>query len=291
MKDRSLVAFSLLSQMAAGAFWVLGGLRFWVARQAGIAAAETLTKVPLLVIGLLMLSGLVASFFHLGAPTKAWRAVANVRSSWLSREVLFALLFAGTSVLLCAMQWFDLGTPPLRNMVGGLAALLGLLLMASMAQAYRLRTVPAWNTWATPATFLITALLLGGLGTGTLLGLVPSSGYEYEMGQAAQQWIAVGAIVLLCMELLVTLLWVTGISSAPGAALQAATKVTRDHGTIFRVRLALTVVAVVAAGAALAPWGKGTRASAALAVSFGLVLIGEVLGRMLFYEARARHGV
>ena len=55
MRDRSLVAFTLLSQMAVGALWMLGVLRFWVARQAGVAAAEALTKAPLLVAGLLML--------------------------------------------------------------------------------------------------------------------------------------------------------------------------------------------------------------------------------------------
>lgn len=289
MRDRSLVAFSLLSQMSVGAFWMLGVLHCWVIRQAGVAAAEALTQAPLLVVDLLMISGLVASFFHLGAPGRAWRTVANLSSSWLSREVLFALLFAGATVLLGAMQWFDLGISVLRSMVGGVAALLGLLLIVSMAKAYRLRTIPAWDTWATPATFLITALLLGGLGAGTMLGLISGSGYE--MRQAAQQWIALGAMVLLCMQLLVTLLWVMGISATPGAAMQAATRVSHIHGTIFRMRLGLMVAAVVVAGAALAPWAEEHTADAAITLAFGLALIAEVLGRMLFYEARVRHGV
>lgn len=32
--------------------------------------------------------GLVASFFHLGHPERAWRAAAGWRTSWLSREVV-----------------------------------------------------------------------------------------------------------------------------------------------------------------------------------------------------------
>ncbi|HEX6298593.1 MAG TPA: sulfite dehydrogenase subunit SoeC, partial [Burkholderiales bacterium] len=32
--------------------------------------------------------GLVASFFHLGRPERAWRAAAMWRTSWLSREVI-----------------------------------------------------------------------------------------------------------------------------------------------------------------------------------------------------------
>jgi anaerobic dimethyl sulfoxide reductase subunit C (anchor subunit) len=284
-----LVAFTLLSQMAVGGLWMLGALRFWIAWQAGIAAAEALTKVPLLAAGLLMILALVASFFHLGAPGRAWRVVANVRSSWLSREILLALLFAGTSVLLGAMQWFGWGFAPLRSTLAGLAALLGLLLLLSMANAYRLRTVPAWDTWATPAAFLMAALLLGGLGAGTMMSLAPGTGGE--LVQAAQRWITLGAMVLLCTELLVTLLWVMAISTGRGAAWRAAIKVTREHGTIFRLRLALTVAAVVAAGAVLAPWSRGGRAGVAIILAFGLVLMAEVLGRVLFYEARVRHGV
>ena len=37
---------------------------------------------------LLLIGGLVSSFFHLGHPERAWRAAAMWRTSWLSREVL-----------------------------------------------------------------------------------------------------------------------------------------------------------------------------------------------------------
>lgn len=37
---------------------------------------------------LFLVAGLVASFFHLGHPERAWRATAMWRTSWLSREVI-----------------------------------------------------------------------------------------------------------------------------------------------------------------------------------------------------------
>ena len=37
--------------------------------------------------------GLVASFFHLGRPERAWRSAAMWRTSWLSREVIALPLF------------------------------------------------------------------------------------------------------------------------------------------------------------------------------------------------------
>ena len=36
----------------------------------------------------LLIGGLVASFFHLGHPERAWRAASQWRTSWLSREVI-----------------------------------------------------------------------------------------------------------------------------------------------------------------------------------------------------------
>lgn len=289
MKERSLVAFTLLAQMAVGAFWVLGALRCSVTQQQGIDAAQALTNTPLWMVSLLMLLGVMASFLHLGMPHRAWRALTNLRSSWLSREVIFALLFAGASALVAGMQGFEWGTVALRSILHWTAAILGLALLFSMANAYRLRTVPAWNTWVTPATFLITALLLGGLSVAAMLG--SGSSVPHKTLQATRQWLTLGAVVLLGVELLVILVWISEISAARGAASRAAIRITQEHGRLFRARLALTVAALVVSGVALAPWGKGTRASAIIALAFGLVLVAEVLGRLLFYEARVRHGV
>ena len=38
-------------------------------------------------------AGLGAAFLHLGRPSNAWRALGNLRSSWLSREIFFASAF------------------------------------------------------------------------------------------------------------------------------------------------------------------------------------------------------
>jgi len=43
-------------------------------------------------------AGLVASFFHLGRPERAWRTAAKWRTSWLSREVIVLPLFMGLAL-------------------------------------------------------------------------------------------------------------------------------------------------------------------------------------------------
>ena len=44
---------------------------------------------------LLLAGGLLASFFHLGRPERAWRAASQWRTSWLSREVIVLPAFMG----------------------------------------------------------------------------------------------------------------------------------------------------------------------------------------------------
>jgi DMSO reductase anchor subunit len=44
-------------------------------------------------------AGLIASFFHLGRPERAWRSAAKWRTSWLSREVIVLPAFMGVMFL------------------------------------------------------------------------------------------------------------------------------------------------------------------------------------------------
>ena len=110
--------------------------------------------------------GLVASFFHLGRPERAWRSATMWRTSWLSREVialpLFMLgvfLYAGAH----ALGWSN------TKMLGAAAALSCIALFVCTAMIYA--SVRFLQEWASPLT-LINYLLLGcasGLMLATLL--------------------------------------------------------------------------------------------------------------------------
>jgi anaerobic dimethyl sulfoxide reductase subunit C (anchor subunit) len=283
MKERSLVAFTLLAQMAVGAFVTLGVVHLWAARGTGIA------NRALLGIPALMLLAILASFLHLGAPRNAWRALANLRSSWLSREILFTLLFTAASGLFAGLQWFHWGSVATRDVLAWVAALLGLALIVSMANAYRLRTVPAWDTWATPASFFITAGLLGGLGAGAMLAF--NAGIPLELRRTALQSITLGAVLLLSLELAIVSLRAVRLAAARGSALPAGAGVARQQGLIFKLRLALVLLAVAVAGIGLSPWAESAGIGGTTVAAFGLVLASEVLSRLLFYEVRLRHGL
>jgi DMSO reductase iron-sulfur subunit len=136
--EMPLAAFTLLVQMAVGAFWAAQ----WM--------ADSIPLIPYLIIGACLGLGGFFSFAHLGAKRNAWRAPFHLKKSWLSREILFFGLFgAGWLVgfVLPGMKW--------------VTSLLGVGLIYSMAKVYQLRPMPAWNTWRTTAGFFITAALLG----------------------------------------------------------------------------------------------------------------------------------
>lgn len=278
MKERSLVAFTILAQMAVGAFWIAGASGLWDSFQDG-------ADLALLITPLSMGLGLLASFFHLGAPLRAWRALANLRSSWLSREILCATLFLAASGLFTGLCYWEPGSAAVRVATAWVTTLLGLALLYSMTNAYRLRTIPAWDTPATAISFFSTALLLGGLAVGAVLR--PGA----PANSSALRWIAGGSILLLAAQLATVALWADHLASQRGAAARAATRLMQEHSLIFRLRLALAMLAMLVAAVVLLPGVGATAAKSATILTFVLALASEILGRALFYAARVRHGV
>ena len=98
-------------------------------------------------------SGLLSSTLHLGHPERAWRALSQWRSSWLSREGVLAVL-----VLAALSGWFlstFLGNvPPLWAKVVLIALITATVYATSMIYA-SLRTVACWHHPLTPLCYLM----------------------------------------------------------------------------------------------------------------------------------------
>ena len=57
-----------------------------------------------------LIGGLIASVFHLGRPERAWRAAAQWRTSWLSREVIALPAVMALVFVYAVMHYFGLDT-------------------------------------------------------------------------------------------------------------------------------------------------------------------------------------
>ena len=109
-------------------------------------------------------AGLVSSTLHLSHPERAWRAVSQWRSSWLSREGLAALLTYPPAFAFLA-AWFHAGRPDAAMAACGVlaaAAALGTVFCTAMIYA-SLRPVRQWSNAAVVPNFLLLAGFSGAL--------------------------------------------------------------------------------------------------------------------------------
>jgi DMSO reductase anchor subunit len=142
---------------------------------------------------------------HLGSSRNAIRAAANVRASWLSRETVSDVVFGLLVVTADIGYRFEIGSPMARRLWVAAAAVAGLVLVYAMARLYMLRTVPAWNTAATPAAFLTATLLLGMVGiAGVLVVAGDFRAGVHSLLTGMLPWFAWSCMLLVAVLLAVT---------------------------------------------------------------------------------------
>jgi sulfite dehydrogenase (quinone) subunit SoeC len=93
--------------------------------------------------------GLLASFFHLGRPERAWRAAAMWRTSWLSREVIVLPAFIAASACYGLAHYL---TWPGTLQIGGVASLLCLALYICTGMIYA--CIKFLQEWSSPLTIV-----------------------------------------------------------------------------------------------------------------------------------------
>ena len=159
--DLPMVFFTVVAQLAVGAFLVLGVVQLYAIRKHSASAARVIAPV-LYAIGPALVLGLVVSMFHMHDVANTLNVITNFGTSWLSREIVFGCAFAAVGFLFALLEWFQKGSFVLRQVVAAIAALLGIGLLVCQSMIYYvLEAVPAWHSWAVPYLFFATALLLG----------------------------------------------------------------------------------------------------------------------------------
>lgn len=302
VREWALITFTVLAQMSVGSFLVLGFVYALAKYKAGEKQADELSDRALLAIGPVLVLGMVASLLHLGNPLNAYRAVTNLGSSWLSREILFGVLFTVAGAGFAFMQWKKIATFQIRNLVAWIAAIIGVGLVYSMSQVYMLPTRPSWNEMTTPFSFFATTLLLGVLAMGAAFVANYAYVQRKNPGCASEQcvllrdslkWIAVASIVLLGVEFV--LLPLSLALMASGGASASVAMFVGNFGVMFALRLVLVflgagVLGIFVYRTAQSPGNEQMLGWLAY-TAFALVLVGEVLGRFLFYATALPFGL
>jgi DMSO reductase anchor subunit len=156
----SIIVFTTLSGLGYGLAVVLG-LGF-------LDPSLLSTKLAYLTSLALVGIGLMSSLLHLGNPQRAWRALSQWRSSWLSREGVMAIATFVPLTLSAALAIFA----NRYDLILGLITVLGAAMTVyctSMIYA-SLKTVDSWHTNLTPACFILFSLAGGFLFASAFLG-------------------------------------------------------------------------------------------------------------------------
>jgi len=148
-------------------FTVFSGAGFGLLILMGLATTSNATpSTAFLVVhfGLafvMAVGGLVSSTFHLGHPERAWRALTQWRSSWLSREGVFAILTLMVAGLY-ALLWIFFDTPV--AILGWVSAILGLATVYATGMIYaQIKAVQVWSRKLTPVCYVLFSLAGGAL--------------------------------------------------------------------------------------------------------------------------------
>lgn len=272
MGEWVLVIFTVALQAAVG-------LLFWTAVTKA-RQKEFELKSPVVVAVVLTAVAMVASLGHLGTPLRAFNALFNFGSSWLSREIVLTAAFLAVS----AGAWYlerrgaDEGT---KKASYWLAAVVGVCAIISMAMVYIRTVIPAWGTWYTMVDFFLTSFILGG----SLLLVLARANKETLTAVAG---ITDGIMALVLLYAALTIPYLAGLSSGNGAAAASAALLAGR----FRVLLVLKWL-LVFAGAMLGLVAKRDQEKAPGYLSWALVVlaVGFVAGRYLFYATGVATGI
>ena len=250
----------------------------------------------------LICSGLVSSTFHLGHPERAWRALSQWRSSWLSREGVLSV-FVLTALTCWFSYTFQYGKLPLWINLILITFVLFTVYATAMIYA-SLKTVACWNQFLTPVCYLMYAI------SGGLLAII------WFMSMIGQ---IITFNITLILHLLIISTWIlkirwwwnldnnlsdsnlataTGLGSfgevrslmPPHTSENYLQKemgfvIARKHAMKLRI-LSLTLGGIIPIAVLL----SGTLSSILLGISLLIHLIGVFIERFLFF-AEAKHVV
>ncbi len=162
----SVIFFTALSGAGYGlAIWtMLYGVRIGSAGHASWGIAYFSLALGAILIAV----GLSSSVLHLGKPFRAWRAMSQWRTSWLSREGVLALSTFLPIAYFLAIPVTRPESMPVAVVVGLIAAVW--LVVGALATVFctamiyaSLPPIPAWSHRLVPAVYIVFALHTGGL--------------------------------------------------------------------------------------------------------------------------------
>ncbi len=305
LREWALPVYTILMELATGALFIIWLVRAISVGKYGRERIGFALINPLVVIFLTAGVAMLGAHFHLSKPYLSFLALLNIRNSWLSREIFFNLLFVLSAGWLLYLQLWGSPRWHLKTAVGWLTVCFGWATVYSMSRIYLLPTQAIWNNQFTVISFVCTTLLLGFMAMASLMVMDLKYSEERDLPVAEVQrpllnrylpWFAFGAVLMVAVLISENIYQIFALDRSDNPTAQMSMMLlTKLYPWLFAMRLIF--ISVGAIGFAVAVYWQRYRRAALGALLVPayltclLVMIGEILGRFLFYATHVRIGI
>ncbi|HGG8765845.1 TPA: dimethyl sulfoxide reductase anchor subunit family protein [Enterobacter cloacae] len=263
-----LVIFTVFGQCVAGALLVSG--LAWM-RESDEAVRTRIVR-SMFFLWLVMGVGFIASVMHLGSPLRAFNSLNRVGASALSNEIAAGSVFFAVGGFWWLVSVIGKMPPALGKVWMVVSQILGIVFVWAMTRVYQIDTVPTWYTGYTTLAFFLTMALGGPLFAALLLR---AAGTAFRCTCAASV-----SVLALLLSVAVIVLQSNELATLH-SSVQQASALLPDYGAWQVGRIILVAAGL---GCWLCPLirRQGPK-TLALFAGLALVVVGELIGRGLFY--------
>ncbi|WP_280769692.1 dimethyl sulfoxide reductase anchor subunit family protein [Salipaludibacillus daqingensis] len=278
-----LILFTLLGQLAVGTFLLLMIARTVLSKKDNQGLSRQWTKNGFLAVAVTMAVGIGLSMFHLGAISNAINTLSNFGSSWLSREIVFSGMFLALVGATFLMDHYK------KNItaVGWITAVVGIVAVYSMASVYTTTIIPAWSHVNTYVAYFGTTMVYGIVGVIACM-LLLSKGQKLQPSCLTfLRYLSIAAMVVVILQLAFLPAYFTSLAGS-GIAGQASLQLMFDS---YAFTMVLRWLLTLAGGGLFLfvfyrfAGNLSTKTPALIYLAISLIVIGEFMGRYLFYAA------
>ncbi|TCB87862.1 dimethyl sulfoxide reductase anchor subunit family protein [Enterobacter wuhouensis] len=271
-----LVIFTVFGQCVAGALIVMG--LAWLSEKDDAIKARIVRSMFFLWV--VMGIGFMASILHLGSPLRAFNSLNRVGASALSNEIAAGSVFFAVGGFWWLVSVIGKMPPALGKVWLVVCQILGIVFVWAMTRVYQIDTVPTWYTGYTTLAFFLT-LFLGGPLLAALLLRVAKAPFKSALTASVSvlALLTTAAVIVLQSNELTTI----------HSSVQRASALLPDYGSLQVWRLVLVAAGL---GCWICPLVRRQEPKTlALFAGIILVVLGELLGRGLFYGLHMTAGM
>jgi anaerobic dimethyl sulfoxide reductase subunit C (anchor subunit) len=291
-------------QLTVGSLFVLWMIRSLANSKFSHQEIDRIIRNPIFVIAFTAVVAMGGSHFHLSKPFHSFLAVLNFKSSWLSREIVFTLLFFLTTMSLLYLTYFRTYHRRLITVLGWLAIFFGVILIYCMARIYLLPTQVAWNSNMVILSFYTTSLVLGVMAIACLMVLdlkfaeiqkTDDVELRVEVIRYSFRGLAFMTVLLIFTRILTLFVQMQELAQGDLIARTSLRLLVELYQPLLFMRLIFIVFAAVYFSISvyrICQWQLPPQnLMLPVYLSCLLILVGEILGRFLFYATHIRVGI